>query len=99
MDFKTEAMAGAVEKTDLPAIATFRWLAAVSEKLLHFGVQFQSIDAGLHFFQRQGLTFPHCFPKPSLLVAGAATNHRPRHVAEIAGRRVAGKNVQDDERI
>ena len=43
------------------------------------------------------LAFLHGFPEMALRVGGAALDDRARHVAEVAGLRVAREDVDDDE--
>src|ERR1700731_3129613 len=88
-----------MEEADLPAIPYFGREAAIGEELFHLVVQFQAVDAWFHLFQRQFLPCPHGFPQAPLLLAGPSSHPRPRHVAEVAGPGVAGKNVEDNERI
>ena len=97
MDLQSKPMTGAVEKPVCRPSRTSVGKPRSVKNCLHFLVQFQAIDAGLHFLQRQRLASLHRFPKPPLLFAGAAAHHRSRHVAVIAAVAVARENIENDE--
>src|SRR4029077_16698529 len=72
---------------------------AFSEKFLDRLVNRHPIDSGPNSLQRERLTGFYCFPKLTLAFAHASAQHRPGHVAEISGLRVAWKNIEDNQRI
>ena len=99
MNFQSKPVAGAVEKSRLPSIADFGRITTIHEKLLHFLVQLEAINAGLHLFQCQRLAIIDRFPEPALLVAGATAHYRSRHVAVVAAGRGARENIEDDKAV
>ena len=78
MNFQSKPVTGAVKKSRLSSIAEFGRITTIHEKLLHFLVQLEAINAGLHLFQSQRLAIIDRFPEPPLLIAGAAAQYRSR---------------------
>ena len=87
VNFQPEPVTSAMKKSGLPPVAQLGWITAIGKELLHFLVQLQAVDTGLHFFQCQRLPLIDRFPEPALFVAGAAAQHCSREIAIVpAGR-------------
>ena len=99
MDFQSEPVAGAVEKTDVLAFAHLSWKSAPLEKGLDRLVDRHSINPGFDPLQSQRLTIFYRLPKFPLRVAGPSSQDRSSDVAEVSGGRVAWKDVENNEGI
>src|SRR5262245_14198953 len=71
VNFQTQPMASAVEKSNAPAVAHFGRETATGEEFLNGFVNRHAVDAGFDSLEREGLPRFHRFPKLPLRFARA----------------------------
>src|SRR6266478_2174719 len=96
---ESEPMACPMEESNSPPFAHLRRKTALCEEFLNGLVNRHPVDSRLDLLQGKPLPGFHRFPKFSLRLARSATQNGARHVAEIAGLRVARKNIENNQRV
>src|SRR4029434_9925490 len=99
VDFQSESVTGAMEKSDAASFPHFRWKSATGEEFLDRFVNCHSVNAGSDSFKGQRLPSFDGFPKFALRVARASAQDRACHIAEISGLRVAREDIENDQRV
>src|SRR5438876_5720321 len=92
-------MPRAVKKSDVLSPPHFGRKTALAKQILDRLMNRHSIHARPDFFQRECLTGFDRLPKFSLCFAGASSQNRARHIAEVSGFGVARENIENDQRV
>src|SRR3954454_21816689 len=96
MDFKSQPMAGAVEKTLHPPIALAGLVAFFLKEFYHQVVHFAASSGVTQVFERQFLSSFHGMIKTAQSFAGAAFHHRSSDVSEVAGALRTWEHINND---
>ena len=99
MDRETEAVAGAVEKSNRAVLGALGLIAGPGKAVRARGVHGATVHAGADRLGGEYLGLAHGGDEPPLHFAGTALEVGAGHVAVIAGLQDARENIDDDELV